>query len=254
MTTTTIVTRGWMPEGTVNWRDLGDLPARHGSRLMPGRLFRSDTLQELNPDDVTTVTGLLGVRTVVDLRYRQESLVEGSGLLGRTSVTHHRLPMVGRDGDDSTHALPGDEADHLVPWYLSMLEVSPEHIAQAFILLAHPGSLPAVVHCAAGKDRTGVLVALVLSSIGVADDVVAWDYARSTLALPRILSRLATMQTYGAQPAGLRPERNRTEASTMLNFLAGVRARHGSVERYLHGIGVSRATIDDLHAALTRSE
>lgn len=251
MTTTTIVTRGWMPEGTVNWRDLGDLPARHGTRVRPGRLFRSDTLQELNPDDVDTVTRLLGVRTVLDLRYRQESLVEGSGLLGRTSVTHHGLPMVGRDGDDLSHVLPGDEADHLVRWYLSILEVSQEHIAQAFVLLAHDGSLPAVVHCAAGKDRTGVLVGLVLSAIGVPDDVVAWDYARSTLALPRILSRLATMRTYASQPGSLRPDRNRTEAATMHAFLHGVRGRYGSPERYLDGIGVSRAVVDDLHAALT---
>jgi protein-tyrosine phosphatase len=137
-----------------------------------------------------------------------------------------------------------------VRWYLSILSTSASRVASAVGLLADPHQLPAVVHCAAGKDRTGVLVGLVLSSIGVPDEVVADDYARSEDALTAILERLAGMPSYAADASGLHPDRNRTHPDTMIGFLAGVRARYGSVSGYLAGIGVGPAAQQQLAASL----
>ena len=125
-------------------------------------------------------------------------------------------------------------------FYLSILEFSGPTVARALTLLAEDSTAPAVAHCAAGKDRTGVFVALALSAVGVPDRVIARDYARTSPALPAVLTRLAAMPTYAADPNGLRPEANRTEPETMIGFLTGVRARYGSVPGYLARRGRGR--------------
>ena len=241
----------WAPAGALNWRDVGGLPTADGRSVRTGRLFRSDALGQLDADDVRAVRDGLGVGLVLDLRYRDESATEGSGLLGRSGVPHHNLPFVGRWGEKPGFRLPERADPNLVAFYLSILEESPDSVVRALTLVADPDAPPAVVHCAAGKDRTGVFVALALSAVGVPDDEVAAEYACSATSVPAVLGRLARRPTYAADPAGLAPHRNRTDPETMRGFLAGLHLRHGSVPRYLSVAGAPPGLVERLSAALT---
>ena len=179
------MTAEWRPAGTANFRDLGGLPTEDGGRTRSGLLFRSDTLQELTEPDVEVLVHQLGLRLVVDLRASGEVETEGRGLLAGSAVRHVNLALNSRD----ERAIPDLTADSLVGHYLGYLAVSAAAAVQVFHSLADDG-LPAVVHCAAGKDRTGVMTAIVLRALGVPAEVVAQDYARSADAIPKILARL----------------------------------------------------------------
>ncbi len=239
------MTEPWRPTGTVNFRDLGGLPTEDGDRIRPGLLFRSDTLQELTDADVDVLVGRLSLRLVVDLRAREEAQVEGRGLLVDQPVRHVNLALNSRD----ERPIPDLSADTLVQHYLGYLAVSPATAAEAFRLLADDG-LPAVVHCAAGKDRTGVMAGLVLRAVGVPADVVAEDYARSGEAVPEILARLRRLPSYTGRVDLLPADVHECRAETMVDFLRAVDEQYGSVAGFLLRAGLEDDVVPRLHDLL----
>ncbi len=239
------MTATWRPEGAVNFRDLGGLPTEDGGRLRAGLLFRSDTLQELTEADVDVLVRELALRLIVDLRAPQEAAYEGRGLLEVEPVRHVNLALNSRD----ERAVPDLTADTLVEHYLGYLAVSGATAAEAFRLLADEG-LPAVVHCAAGKDRTGVMAALVLRAVGVPAEVVAQDYARSAEALPAILARLRRLPAYADRIDLLPPEVHESRAETMADFLRAVDEQYGSVAGFLQQAGLEDDVVPRLRERL----
>lgn len=239
------MTADWRPAGTANFRDLGGLPTEDGGRLRAGLLFRSDTLQELTEADVDRLVRGLGLRLVVDLRAPTEVEVEGRGLLESEAVRHVNLALNSQD----ERAIPDLAADTLVRHYLGYLAVSASAAAQVFRVLADDG-MPAVVHCAAGKDRTGVVTALVLRALGVPPDVVAEDYARSAQAVPQILARLRRLPSYADRIDLLPADVHACSSGTMVEFLAAVDAQHGSVEAFLRTAGLEDDVLPRLRERL----
>jgi protein-tyrosine phosphatase len=236
---------GWQPAGTHNFRDLGGLRTEDGGRTRPGLLFRSDTVQELTGEDVDVLVHRVGLRLVVDLRGAAEVEREGRGLLAGSPVRHVNLPLDSKDD----RAIPDLALDTLVQHYLGYLAVSPGAIAQAFRVLAD-GGLPAVVHCAAGKDRTGVTTALVLRAVGVPADVVAEDYARSAPAVPQVLDRLRRLPSYADRIDQIPVDVHACEAETMTAFLASVDDQFGSVPGFLADAGLKPDVVERLRARL----
>jgi protein-tyrosine phosphatase len=231
--------------GAHNFRDLGGLPAQDGGITRPGRLFRSDTVQELTQDDVDVLVHRLGLRVIIDLRGGAEVELEGRGLLAGSSVRHVNLPLDSKD----ERAIPDLNADTLVQHYLGYLLVSAGALAQTFRILADNG-LPAVVHCAAGKDRTGVTTALLLRAVGVPVEVVAQDYALSGPAIPQILDRLRRMPSYADRIDLLPADVHACHADTMAEFLSQVDQRFGSVQGFLSSAGVEPDVVARLRAQL----
>lgn len=235
----------WRPAGAHNFRDLGGLPTEDGGHIRPGLLFRSDTVQELTNSDVDVLVHRLGLRLVIDLRAAAEVEREGRGLLAGFPVRHVNLPLDSKDD----RPIPDLAADTLVQHYLGYLAVSAGALAQVFRLLAD-GELPAVVHCAAGKDRTGVTAALVLRAVGVPVDVVAEDYARSASAVPHILARLRRLPSYADRIDLLPPEVHACQAETMAEFLAAVDEQFGSVPGFLRGAELEPDVLNRLRTRL----
>lgn len=235
----------WRPVGTHNFRDLGGLPTEDGGHIRPGLLFRSDTVQEITDSDVDVLVHRLGLRLVIDLRAAAEVEREGRGLLAGFPVRHVNLPLDSKDD----RPIPDLAADTLVQHYLGYLAVSAGALAQVFRLLAD-GELPAVVHCAAGKDRTGVTAALVLRAVGVPVDVVAEDYARSAPAVPQILARLRRLPSYADRINLLPPEVHACQAETMAEFLAAVDEQFGSIPGFLRGAELEPDVVDRLRTRL----
>jgi protein tyrosine/serine phosphatase len=232
-----------------NLRDLGGYRTADGRRTRWRRLFRGAGLHRLAGADLAQV-GELGLRTVIDLRTAEE--IAAVGGYPAAGVDAHHLPMITGQWDHSTIDESAPPERYLVQRYVEMLEVGRPAIATSFALLAEPGALPAVFYCAAGKDRTGVLAALILDAIGVGEDEIVADYHRSKAQVERIVARARAAGAAEAdspmlsQPAAVMA----APPEAMALLLAALRARHGSAAGYLHEIGVDAETIGAVAANL----
>jgi protein-tyrosine phosphatase len=215
-------------EGLVNLRDLGGLATDGGALTRRGRLLRSES-----PHD-------LGVRTVVDLRTVSERENRPSPLVGAGDVRDHHAPIF-NDGDDFPRHLA--TAAEVYCWWLRERGTG---VAAALTAIADAESAPVLVHCHAGKDRTGVIIALVLRLSGVTVDAIADDYARSGVQLADMLVR----DRVSAVEAGMdevRAERLFTvHREAMVETLACIDAEHGGTAPLLRGIGLDDSRIDRL--------
>ena len=258
----------WVPlDGAANVRDLGGLPTEDGRRTAPGRLLRADNLQGLTPGDVRRLVQELGVRTIVDLRTSVEVDKEGPGpLTAEPRVTHRHLSLYPERGQmtDVDAVLPwrtarskaaaaDPDADNpTIGFYLAYLKHRPDSIVGAVRAIAEPGGA-VVVHCAAGKDRTGVVTALALSGVGVRREAIVADYVATGDRLERILSRLRASSTYESDLDGLPTDVHRPRAHTMQRFLEVLDARFGGPAGWLASAGFDADDVAELRRRLIAS-
>lgn len=252
-------------DSLVNARDLGGTPCTDGGEIASGRLLRSDNLQDLTDADVARLLEL-GLTDVVDLRSTIEVEHEGPGpLSGVPAVTVHHLsylpetdlrPLPDDDpADVSTEALPwvGKEPsvghdDVFASHYLSYLQDRPENVVAALRTIAHAEGA-ALVHCAAGKDRTGTTVAFALTLAGADRAAVVADYARSSERMQLIIDRLMGSELYRADLAGRPLSSHLTNPETMQGVLDHLDTHYGGVEGALQRVGW---TADDTAALRAR--
>jgi protein-tyrosine phosphatase len=252
-------------EGAVNVRDLGGLPTGDGGRTVPGRVLRSENLQELTPDDIVKLVDEIGVTTVVDLRSTRELAIEGPAPLDAVpGVRHVHHPVLKEflDATDTvraallTEAIEADRQrypdDSLCGHYLGYLENRPEEVIGALRAIAGaPGA--AIVHCAAGKDRTGVVVALTLTAVGVEPDVIVEDYVASNERMEAIIGRLRRSKMYG-KDVGSRPVRaHNVRGESMKAFLEQLTVRYGGLRAWLEANGFDGGELGRLRAKLRRA-
>ena len=235
-------------EGSFNFRDLGGYPARDGRTTRWGRLFRADALHELTPGDVGLLLDL-GLRTIVDLRTERELARSGRGLLEPEDVAFHHLAVVQEgvradgtsDGAAAGEAMaaPAPTGDDLAERYLWYLEVGRSPLVEALTLLGGEEWYPLVFHCAAGKDRTGVLAALTLEILGVDRDVIVADYVITAERLRFIMDRWRESDpAFAARMAEVPASRFSVEAPTMEGFLDQLGDRFGGARSWALDAGV----------------
>jgi protein-tyrosine phosphatase len=153
--------------GTRNLRDVGGYPTRNGRQTRWHMLYRSDCLAQLTASSQAELLGL-GVRTVIDLRTDVEVATWPNVFARSRRVRYRRVPM---------REVAGQRLPALEEGYLHDLDTRGDCFVAVCQALLAPAALPAVIHCAAGKDRTGVSIALLLAVAGVEDEVIADDYA-----------------------------------------------------------------------------
>jgi protein-tyrosine phosphatase len=239
-------------ETVFNVRDLGGYLGADGRRVRWRTVFRADGLHRMSDDDLARFAEL-GVHTVLDLRTHVE--LEERGRLGGSGgidIRHHHLPLLQEHWDPESYDPAVGPVRFLADRYLDMLEGGREAIGEALKIIADPETKPLVFHCAAGKDRTGVLAALTLSLLGVDDDDVAADYALSAEAVDRFGAWLARTRPEQAQEMSLTVPEGFIAAphEAMLQFLDELRERYGSVEEYAAHAGLTTAEIKALRAHL----
>ena len=233
-------------EGAVNFRDLGGLATADGRTVKWRMLFRSDALHDLTPADVAVLRDQLGVVTVVDLRSDEElARTPANPLHAVADVLHHPIfRAADRPADEDPEEAARRRAEMtLAQMYLGMFDRLGDNLAAAVHAVAvAPG--PAVFHCAAGKDRTGVMAAVLLSLLGVPEEDIALDYAATTAALPAIHERLRTMPGYDDTLRELPAETMHAQQETMDQLLVAVAERWGSVAAWAaeHGVGDDAVT------------
>ena len=242
-------------EGAHNVRDLGGYRIADGRTIAWRRLLRGDGLHGLTADDLAVLTPLR-LRTVIDLRRHEEIAERGAFPVERLPVDLVHLPVM--DSTWMSVAIPDFSADDdpevaFLTWaYADMLVEGGPRFGAALRHLAIPGALPAIFHCAAGKDRTGVLAALLLAALGVDDELVVADYGLTAPSMSRMRQWYATNEPEVARRMAEVPSMffaARPEA--MQHTLDQVRAAHGSIRGYLATLGVDDATLDALADALT---
>jgi protein-tyrosine phosphatase len=209
-------------EGLDNTRDVGGLPLAGGGTTRRGVLLRSASLHHCSVGDVAHLVDDFGLRLVLDLRTQREIDRDGPTAVARAGVETVALSFLPEEG----RPLPetGDETDPLLRAYLGYLVDRGENVVEAVRRLAAPDAGPALVHCAAGKDRTGVLVALVLDAVGVQRSAVLADYALSAERVEALFRRW-TAAAGLEMPADLTPHLPRAEV--MGAVLARLDADHG---------------------------
>lgn len=229
-----------------NLRDLGGVPAADGRHVRTGRLFRSDSLHRATPGDLERLRAL-GLQLVIDLRQATERDTFGTAAPD-VATRHAHLPVFDVLTGSGRQALSGEVEQEMLAAarqhgqageYLYMLQRGSATFVQALEALADPDHLPALFHCAVGKDRTGVLAALALSLVGVAPEDVAADYARTTPGI-EALARWAEEHEpeYGADLRAVQPAGAWTTPEAMVGFLDLVTEHHGSVAAFLHAAGL----------------
>jgi protein tyrosine/serine phosphatase len=252
-------------DGAVNVRDLGGLPTTDGGSTVGGRLLRSENLQELSPKDVTRLVDEIGVTTVVDLRSTIEVTKEGPAPLDAVpTVRHAHHPVLAEwlDGKDTaarallTDAVDADRErypdDTMCGHYLGYLENRPEQVTGALRAIATADGA-AIVHCAAGKDRTGVIVALALTVAGVNSDTIVADYVATNERLDAIIERLSRSRMYADDVTRRPVSAHAPRAETMRAFLSQLDERHGGLDSWLPANGFAEDEVARLRAKLRRA-
>jgi protein-tyrosine phosphatase len=235
-------------QGTLNFRDVGGLEVEGGGVVARRTLFRSDALHKVEAAG-SRMLSELGLRTVLDLRTLEELLIAQSPLADfadcGTRTIH--MSLVGPDFSELPPELEGV--------YSFFVDRRGQAIAAAIKHLASPGALPGLVHCTAGKDRTGVVIAFTLAAVGVPDEVIAADYALSSMFLvagqTAVIGQISAasgldeqlMQTLMASPPEL-----------MTRTLARAREQAGSIAGYLKSNGLTDGDLAALRAALVKAE
>jgi hypothetical protein len=221
-----------------NFRDVGGVGG-----VRRGLLYRSDALCSLTEKGRPAYTAL-GVHTVIDLRRPDEIEVQGRAPQWACRVWHN-IPL--REGPWPEGDCP-DVASlpaYLAAIYRGMSETGAPDIVKVLTVLADPGTGPAVVHCAGGRDRTGVVVAVLLTLLGVPVEDVALDYELTE----RFTERwLAWKESVSGEVPVLPLNLRHTPAEAMLLFMEGLLRRHGSVSDYLLSAGLPAQAIADLRA------
>ncbi len=235
-------------DGCVNFRDLGGYRTRDGRRVRWRHLFRADGLNRLSGTDRDTLVEL-GVATVIDLRTVLEATERGRFPVDLVPVRYLDLPLT--DVLPSPEELPSwREASYVSSRYVQMVTAGGPALSEALDALGTEGSLPAVFHCSAGKDRTGVLAALVLAFLGVPDETIVEDYVLSAAAMERLLDRLKAEYPDSVEEVlRFAPSILHVMPETMEEFLATVRSEFGGYAALERSLGVGEA-MDRLRASV----
>ncbi|MFC4138402.1 MULTISPECIES: tyrosine-protein phosphatase [unclassified Microbacterium] len=230
----------------VNLRDLGGIPI-DGGVLRKGLAVRADDLSLVTTDAANALLSD-GLTAVIDLRSTDEALITGRGPLGARAVSYHHLPLMSdvrgpmREGVALTHESMGE-------MYVAMVENASGQLVSALNVIAHaPGAT--AFHCAAGRDRTGVLAAALLLALGASDDDIVVDYARTAPNMPAIMTRTSSVMGPLLASLGMDLERLGGNALaegdmsvSMRRMLGELRERHGDPLQPLRDAGLSDATI-----------
>ena len=239
MSTTPVSTRRHIPlSACFNLRDLGGY-AGHGGRVVRwGAVYRADGLHRLPPEECGELADL-GIRTVVDLRTPAELETAPSFCYDGIEVVH--LPVLRETWGPAgtTVGEDDDPVEFLGARYMEMAEEGAAAIAATLQFIAAEARRPLVFHCAAGKDRTGVVAALLLSILGVSDDHIAADYHLSAQAMARLVDWIRANRPEAAEVMARQPSAMLDCPTEVIHeFLFALRFRHGSTDSYLDGIGV----------------
>jgi protein-tyrosine phosphatase len=246
--------------GNVRWVALDG--AANARVVVPGVLLRSDNLQSLTAGDVRLLVEQETLEVVLDLRTDLEVELEGPGLITReprVRIEHRSLyPRTGGNTDldaasvnlwPQTDASGWPDEPRVVQAYLSYLIARPDSIVPSIRTIANARGA-VLVHCAAGKDRTGVVVALALDAAGLDRKAIVSDYLATSQRIDAIMTRLMRSPTYRSELEGHDPRTHAPVPGTMERVFELIDEGFGGSAAWLSAHGLTDAELERLRRRL----
>ncbi|HET7518313.1 MAG TPA: tyrosine-protein phosphatase [Actinomycetes bacterium] len=233
-------------EGCLNARDLGGYATEDGRETRWGTVVRSDCPAALTEAGRAALAGY-GVRAIVDLRLPAELADTPNPFAepGDHGIVYTNVSFI------DPAAAPPDAVSTLAEDYLQMLDRYRLGVAEALAAIARAPDGAVLVHCAAGKDRTGLISALLLGLVDVPAETIAADYAMTAeLLRPRERRWLEGLPPEERAEREAMLARYAPTAEVMLEVLEGLGERHGGVEPYLRSTGLGQDDLDRLRDRL----
>lgn len=240
--------RHYPMKGLQNFRDIGGYRTRGGRAVKWRRIFRSDAHHPMKPEDIAFAADELKIRTIIDLRSNDELAKYGKSPLTEKQAAYHHLPFLTSAMlvNQNDPRVTGDVAKH----YAHMMVGAADKIAAAVTTLADDENHPAVIHCMGGKDRTGILTAVVLGVLDVNEEEIISDYALTEVYLGDFLQRLKGTPGYEKTAERFSPTMFTAKPETMERLLQWVKAKYRDMGGYLRSIGVPDETVARLRQFL----
>ena len=230
-------------EGCFNFRDIGGYPTADGRTVRWGRYFRGGRQDRMTSEDLEKVK-TMGIKTQIDLRRPDEAREQGRGPLQAMGATYHNIAVIPEGGSDQLSRLVGDTGIS-GKRYLGYLDFGPESWLRMFEIFANASSQPIYLHCTAGKDRTGVSTAFLLSVLGVDRALIEADYILTNRDVARQVDFIERTTGF---PDGVDRELMMRLAGVpedaISDFLDGVEERWGGALDYLRSTGVSEVMME----------
>ncbi len=241
-------------ESILNFRDLGGYRTQGGRMLAWRRLFRSGELHHMTGHDAARLKEEIRLASVIDLRSSRQGRPLGLGLLEEVGVKYFNIPFIKITEDDynrERREAPRDFANS-GDFYLYFIrqEEFDRRLMEALGIIADPANHPLVFHCNAGKDRSGILAAVILGVLGVADDDIVEDYMLTAPYMEQFLSRWDNASGTADISRPLPDYITMASPESMVWFLSALKQEYGSIRGYLETQGAEKGLFDRLERAL----
>ena len=234
----------WLPmEGCVNFRDLGGYRNGSGQTVRWRRLYRSDALQDMTQADTALAIDKLNIGLVVDLRNSDEAERDGRGPLPGAGTDYRHIPLLEERGFPPFTGQ--DVVERLSTTYQWLAHNSGARVATAVNAIAEAEG-GVVFHCSAGKDRTGLMAAMLLEVLGVDAETIEADYLLTNEAVEGILRRIQAMQPHASPTT----QSLATQPLALQRFRDTLHREYGGAEAYLRTHGVTAETLASLRRNL----
>lgn len=229
--------------GTHNFRDVGGYQVDGGGSVRWRTLFRSDSLHAVPQQGLDRIVEL-GIRNAVDVRYPHETRSRANPLSGHEAVAYHNSPL----------------ADLTAPWSepistleelnLFFLDNHPSHVSATLQRFAAPGAFPALVNCTMGKDRTGLVVALLLGIAGVSRGDIVRDYMLSDVHTRDLRDRTVRFAVDNGADEQLVRKLTSIHPSVMERTLDHLETGYGGAVGYARSAGLTLEQVESIRGAL----
>jgi len=239
-------------ESVPNFRDIGGYRTRDGHTVTWRRLFRSGELGNMTRSDFDRLTEEIGLTSVIDLRSSIEIERHGIGLLSEAGIRYHSISFITGGGNRDEEERLFREFTNMGEFYLHLVQQKEfgKRIVEALEIIAEPGNHPLVFNCAVGKDRTGILAAILLSVLGVEDEDIIEDYSLSNPYMEELINRMNNDARMAEFARRLPAYFWKAAPESMALFLSTLQREYGSVRDFLSAQGVEPFLIQRLESAL----
>lgn len=229
-------------KGTHNIRDLGGYVTAQGTRVPARRFLRADCLHRLAPGGTETLIDE-GLSGVIDLRTRQEVAKAPSLFDGVEGVAYSNIPLFDTLSPEALSAVHLQDTHPLVPFYIAALDTRGVAIKNILTAIARVNQGAALFNCTAGKDRTGIIAALLLGLAGVSDADIVEDYALTEQMIPDLVAEFLSISRAAGGDVESYATLLQSPADTMEKTLQHIKTQHGSIRKYVDGLGFERTDL-----------
>jgi protein-tyrosine phosphatase len=228
-------------DSVMNFRDIGGYRGARGKTVVWRRIFRSAEFRDISRGDLDRLTQELGVVSIIDLRSEFELKKQSNGLLEACGIRYCNIALMTDDDDDpNDNAKRYDNLPNLGDFYLDLMRKREfgTQVVEALRMIADPSNHPLVFHCAVGKDRTGILTAMLLKLLGVKEDDIIEDYTLSEPYMDELLARIRANPKEGEGIPDIPDCFWKASAESMKKLLSTLKKEYISIEKYLIQMGM----------------